>query len=61
LLSKRRRIGTGVPEPLVPLGRDFDFAIMGRGWVLDYPPHSILMGGKGITELPEGVALKVET
>jgi hypothetical protein len=45
----------------VPLGRDFDFAIMGRGWVLDYPPHSMLMGGKGITELPEGVALKVET
>lgn len=51
---------SGVAEPLMPLGRDLDIAIMGGGRVLHNPTHAVFVRRKGVAELPERIALEVK-
>jgi hypothetical protein len=44
----------------MPLGRDFDFAIMGRGGILNDSAHAVFVRRKSIAELPEGIAVEVK-
>lgn len=48
-------------QPLVPLWRYFNLRVVGGGRVFDDAAHAVFVGGEGVAEFPEGVALEVES
>lgn len=60
LLEGGRRVAE-VAEPLVPLGRRDDLAVMGAAGVLYYPaPAACVVVASGEAEFPVGVAAEIE-
>lgn len=63
LLGEGGRGVAEVAEPLVPLGRDLDVAVVGAARVVDdaAPAGAGPVVAAGLAELPVGVALEIET
>jgi hypothetical protein len=59
LLGDGRGCRAGVPEPLVPLGRDLYVCVVGAGVVLGDATEA--RGGEGVAEFPVGGAGEVHT
>lgn len=60
LLGQRGRFLPGVPQPLVPLGRDAHLGVVRRSGVLDDAAPAFGARGAGEAEFPVRVALEVE-